>query len=146
MNDVKNDEMPELIDPKETQTFHPPMDFTIKRKSSIKPALYFLLPCFLITFVMIFLSVTGSMEIPNYIYVAFIALMALNYYIINLIRKTPYSISIFSFQNLILIGYEQVKKNIKINQNRSEIKKKSVNQKICLISSSSNPKKKYKIQ
>jgi hypothetical protein len=115
--DMKNDDMPELVDPKqETEQFHPPMDFTIKRKFTIKPALYFLFPCLMITFVLIFLTVTGSMELPSYIYVIFLLLLGLNYYIINLIRKTPFSVSIFSFQKLILIGYEQVNKIYQKNQ------------------------------
>eukprot|EP01091_Cochliopodium_minus_P020646 TRINITY_DN9091_c0_g1_i1.p1 TRINITY_DN9091_c0_g1~~TRINITY_DN9091_c0_g1_i1.p1 ORF type:complete len:218 (-),score=59.31 TRINITY_DN9091_c0_g1_i1:67-720(-) len=104
-----DDNLPELVDPIQTQTYHPPMDFTIKRRSNIKPVLYFLLPCLLINFFIILLSVTGSIsEIPSYVYILFLIFGGLNYYFINLIRKTPFSISVFSFQNLILIGYEQI--------------------------------------
>ena len=102
------DDMPGLVDPKEEDSFAPPLDFTVKRLSTLKTPLYATAPLFFFASILVFLSLIGYMEVSPIWYVLNLTTGMFVYYIFQLIRKKPLSVSFFPMQNLILVGYEQV--------------------------------------
>ena len=92
----------------EEKDFPPPLDFTLKKTTSLLGAWNLSFRSFLFSAVLSLFSRFGLFGFTNLWSLFLLATGASCAYVLFLMRTNVHSVSFFSMQKLILVGYEQV--------------------------------------